>query len=553
VATNPHSRLPCLVDGIDLRVLPIGPAEAFVLSRVDGATSELEIAEAAGIELSAVGVTLEELARLGAIRFDERARDQPSRAPRPAPRRSGPARMGPIIEANGSGEPHHPAAALYDPKDLDEVVELELERKRTILDAFHRLDSVTHYQLLHVDPSADKRAIKNAYYEIVNVFHPDRYFGKQLGSFKGKLERVFSRLTEAHDALTRSAPRAEYDAYLAARSTTRELDQKLSDSTVQAQVQAIKRQIEEEAKAAERAHALLLESPESGPAESAPSPPLSASPPRVLSQRPPDAEARKRALARKLGGGGRNFSGSIPAQAPSISPAQVPSISPARAPSINPAQAPSINPAQAPSISPAPRKAETRSRAAEELKRRYEQRIVQAREQQAERYLVNARQALGAKDPVSAANALRIAASLVPDNSDISARLLEAQNEAEALLSNHYLTQAQYEERDGRLAEAARSYARATLGNPSAKVFERAAYCGLMAAADLRLAGEHARRAVALATPGEEAQSRVTLARIYVTAGMKQSALAEFERAATLAPKDDTIRDWIRRLKRGEA
>ena len=48
-------------------------------------------------------------------------------------------------------------------------------------------------------------------------------------------------------------------------------------------------------------------------------------------------------------------------------------------------------------------------------------------------------------------------------------------------------------------------------------------------------------------------QARVTLARIYVTAGMKQSGLAEFERAATLAPKDDTIRDWIRRLKRGEA
>ena len=46
---------------------------------------------------------------------------------------------------------------------------------------------------------------------------------------------------------------------------------------------------------------------------------------------------------------------------------------------------------------------------------------------------------------------------------------------------------------------------------------------------------------------------RVTLARIYVSAGMKQSGLAEFERAATLAPKDDTIRDWIRRLKRGEA
>jgi tetratricopeptide (TPR) repeat protein len=190
-------------------------------------------------------------------------------------------------------------------------------------------------------------------------------------------------------------------------------------------------------------------------------------------------------------------------------------------------------------------------RAADDLKRHYEQRILHARQAQAERFLINARQALGAKDPVSAANAARIAASLVPDNPEITARLQEVQTEAEALLSNHYLTQAQYEEREGRMPEAARSYARATIGNPTAHLFERAAFCGLMAAADLRLAGEHARRAVALAP--EDAQSRVTLARIYVTAGMKQSALAEFERAATLAPKDDTIRDWIRRLKRGEA
>jgi tetratricopeptide (TPR) repeat protein len=194
-------------------------------------------------------------------------------------------------------------------------------------------------------------------------------------------------------------------------------------------------------------------------------------------------------------------------------------------------------------------------RAAEDLKRRYEQRIVQAREQQAERYVANARQAITAKDPVSAANALRIAATLVPDNASLIAGIQEAQLEADALLSGHYLAQAQYEEREGRMAEAARSYARATVGNPSSKVFERAAYCGLMAATDLRLAGEHARRAVALASPGqgEEGQARVTLARVYVSAGMKQSALAEFERAATLAPNDDTIKDWIRRLKRGEA
>ena len=204
-----------------------------------------------------------------------------------------------------------------------------------------------------------------------------------------------------------------------------------------------------------------------------------------------------------------------------------------------------------PASTPTPQRLDARGRAVDGLKRHYEQRVTQARVDRAERYLLNARQSLSNKDPISAINALRIAASLVPDNPEVGARLLEAQAEAEALLSVHYLTQAQYEEREGRTADAARSYARATLGSPNVRTFERAAYCALLAGGDLRIAGEHARRAVSLGP--DDVQARVTLARIYVAAGMKQSGLAEFERAATLAPKDDTIRDWIRRLKRGEA
>ena len=503
--------MPRLVEGIDLRELPIGPAEAFVLSRVDGTTNESEIADEAGIEPAAVAATLEELARLGAIWFDEPVRSESLRPPRAAQRVSGSMRIGPIIEASSSSKPHHPAAALYDPRELDEDVEIELERRRVILEAFYRLDSVTHYEVLRVDPAADKRAIKNAYYQVVNIFHPDRYFGKKLGSFKPKLERVFARLTEAHDALTRPGPRAEYDAYLASLDTTRALDE--SDAKVHAQVLAIQQQIEAEVRAAE-----ISASPPPGAPERSYSPhPSSGSQPRLPSQRPIDPESRKRALARKLGG--RALSGNIAAVTPSPTPT--------------------------------PQKLEARERAADDLKRRYDQRVTQAREERAERYLVNARQSLATKDPISAANSLRIAATLVPNNPEITARLTEAQNEAESLLSNHYLVQAQYEEREGRMAEAARSYGRATLGSPDARTFERAAYCGLMASGDLRVAGEHARRAVALGP--EDVQSRVTLARIYVTAGMKQSALAEFERAGTLAPKDDTIRDWIRRLKRGEA
>jgi len=517
------------------------------LSHVDGATNESEIADEAGLDSSSVAATLEALARLGAIRFDQPTPSDPLRTPRAAPHRvSGSARIGPIIEAAGQAEPHHPAAALYDARELDEVVEIEPERKRVILEAFYRLDTITHYEILQVDSSADKRAIKNAYFQVVNIFHPDRYFGKQLGSFKPKLERVFARLTEAHDALTRVGPRAEYDAYLASIHKTRALDQ--PDAAVQAQVQAIQRQIEEEARAAEQAAALAATAQRSlspTPQATHPTPnpsPASGSQPRLPSQRPVDAEARKRALARKLGG--RTMSGNVPVTS-------VPSISPSISPSITPLSAPSVKPSLTPSVTHPSQRAEAHGRAAEELKRRYDLRITQARVDRAERYLVNARQSLATKDPISAANALRIAASLVPDNPEISARLQQAQNEAEALLSDHYLAQAQYEEREGRMVEAARSYARATVGSPNARTFERAAYCALLAAGDLRVAGDHARRAVALAP--DDAQGRVTLARIYVAAGMKQSGLAEFERAATLAPKDDTIQDWIRRLKRGEA
>ena len=541
----PHSRLPRLVEGIDLRQLPIGPAEAFVLAHVDGTANETEIADEVGIELEAARDTLETLARLGAIWFDRAAVGESPRAAPSRPRSSDPTRIGAIVETSGPSEPQHPAAALYDARELDEVVDIEPERKRVILDTFYRLDSITHYQILQVDPSADKRTIKNAYFQVVNIYHPDRYFGKTLGSFKVKLERVFARLTDAHDALTRAGPRAEYDAYLASRNKTRALDH--NDDAVRAQIQAIQQQIEEELRAAEHGFGLASENsgiravaPESHapPAPSHAPPALSHAPPapshapptpshapparsnsgvRLPSQRPVDANERKRALARKLGG--RNLSGSLSA-----------------------VSTPSMAPAQA---------GEARERAATDLKRRYEQRMKQALVDRAERYLTNARQSLSSKDPISAANALRIAASLVPDNPEIISRLEEARNEAEALLSDHYLNQAEYEERDGRMAEAARSYARASLGGPKARTFERAAYCALMASADLRIAGDHARRAVALAP--DDVQTRVTLARIYVAAGMKQSGLAEFERAATLAPKDDTIRDWIRRLKRGEA
>jgi tetratricopeptide (TPR) repeat protein len=117
-------------------------------------------------------------------------------------------------------------------------------------------------------------------------------------------------------------------------------------------------------------------------------------------------------------------------------------------------------------------------------------------------------------------------------------------------LAQSYLEQAKYEERSGRLLEAAQSYERAARGKPSAQILERAAYCLLEGKGDLRKAGELARRAIGLAP--NQSVPRVTLARIYMAASMRESAIKELERASELLPGDDSIKDWIKRVRRGE-
>jgi hypothetical protein len=236
------------MQGVETRALPIGPEEAYVLSRIDGLTSEADIVSSTGLAPERVRAALGTLEKLGAVCFD----GAPVRlSARPAPRPSNPALR---LQAAIEFEPErsaltHPAAALYDPNELDEQVDLDLPKKRKILDLFYRLESLSHYELLGLPPGADRKAVKAAYYEVVGVFHPDRYFGKSLGSFKPKLEKVFARLTLAHDVLSRAQAREEYDAYLETQRRNEHLERMLGDDALQeAELARARRLIEEEAR-----------------------------------------------------------------------------------------------------------------------------------------------------------------------------------------------------------------------------------------------------------------------------------------------------------------
>lgn len=464
-----------LVPGVDVRGLPIGPEEAFVLSRIGSATSQADLAAMTGLDPDQLAAIVEKLQELGAVAL---------RAVQPAPE----------------------SVRIPRPPALPGETGLNLDAEQRRLLALHpRLARVNHYELLGVPPDADARTIKRAYEELVKRVHPDRFFRQDIGELKGKFDQLLARLTEAYDTLACRETRDAYD-----RTVLPTLDARPTTAPDRPTTEA--------------------------PRSTAPNgaPPGSAHRSAVHAI---DVEARRRALARKLLGS------SAPPPRSTTPPAHE------AQPSTTPAPSRDL-PGSAPESHGPPAPTSAQALAAAELKQRYAAGIGDARRRQRDHYEVLAAEALRVGDLVAAVNALRIASTLTPDDASLRERLASLERRAASELSDTYAERAHAAARDGHLAEAARLYERAAVGKPSAKLYERAAACLLDAGGDLRHVQELARRAVSLAPTS--ARCRMTLARFYIAAKLKESALAELQRASELAPDDPSIRDWIRRLKRGE-
>jgi curved DNA-binding protein CbpA len=516
-------------EAADVRALPLGPEEAYVLSLIDGTLDAEAIASSAGLDPDKVSGYLARLIALKVVRAVA-AKPRVSLSPRHPSRASAPPRTpsaatvsqrttttpssspGPGVVASPV-----PISAMPVSGEIDTTLSIGIELQTRILDLSAKLSDLDHFQVLGVAMNADRAQVKRAYFSMIGTFHPDTYFGKQLGPFTKRMERIFQRLTEAHDVLTNRQSREEYESYLRVLGRTRALEE-LADQPPPS-VEDLEKLLLQAEQAAANKPSLASDIPAQSPAPARPAkapPPM----PRAPSLKPQvemvdDPAARRAALARKLGR--------------PLPPAPVQAAAP-----------------KEPCIS---EQAARRSAAVKELHQRYKNRQEMIKSQRVERFAKAAEDALAAGNTISALNTLKIAQTLSGGDIGTVERLGELEKKLGSTVADSYLERARYEEANGHHEQAARSYTRAARAQPSADVFRSAAECYMKAGVELRLAGELAREAVQIAP--NRADLRLSLAKIYEAAGMQQSAQRELERALELTPDSDRIKQWLKRIKRG--
>jgi curved DNA-binding protein CbpA len=486
-----------VADRRDVRNVPLSPTDGFVLSRIDGIATEKDIPATTGLADDQVQASLAKLEALGLITFDG------AKAPTPAP--SGTTQVAETHVTSSAqlrAAPARPEPPLTPEEEavLGEEVDLEVEIRRRVLVMYRGLQGLDHYALLGVPPSVDRKGLKRAYFDLAAKFHPDKYFRKNLGSYKPRMEAIFGRITQAHDTLTNRETRAEYDAYLDEQRRSRGIEELLADAL--AEVSRAQEDIEREAGVHDASSALPG------------SPPSTTSTTSGL--RGVDPAVRREALARRLlagrsGGGSASSNPPVSAQTSS---------------------SPSVN---------------STADAMDALRRRFEERKTMAQAVQARKYMANAEAAMVAGDAVAAANAFRVAMTLAPSEPGLSQRAKDAQTRADSILAETYTRQASYEEKNSQWADAARSWARVCRARPDdAGAHERAANAIVQAGGDLHEASRLAQRACTL--DAESAPYRTTLANVYLAAGLSRNARRELETAAQLAPHDDNIQALLKRL-----
>lgn len=121
-------------------------------------------------------------------------------------------------------KPAVPPPPEPEPEEEPADVETFLERVRT---------APTHYDVLGVSGEASAQNLKDLYYRLARLYHPDR-FRKAEPALVKRIESAFARITQAYDTLRDDRLRAAYDSKLQAKRKAEQLEQSAPKATTPA-------------------------------------------------------------------------------------------------------------------------------------------------------------------------------------------------------------------------------------------------------------------------------------------------------------------------------
>ncbi|HEU0032865.1 MAG TPA: DnaJ domain-containing protein [Kofleriaceae bacterium] len=239
--------------GFDPLKAAVGPEEYFVLSRIDGSQTLRDVLLTTGLPVDRAIAIVTRLRSIGALLLPgETSAPPPASVPAPPPSATPPiqptipsvlpsprpltqtgapptmplrraavgstrvatspepmlkdVRPSPSKPPPVDDGPHHdltlPAPSADELHALTERVELSDGERRRILAIMRLADGRDPRALLGVSGDADARAIKRAYFLLSKEIHPDRYYGKQLGSFAHRMSVAFEAVSRAYARLT---------------------------------------------------------------------------------------------------------------------------------------------------------------------------------------------------------------------------------------------------------------------------------------------------------------------------------------------------------------
>ncbi len=171
--------------------ISLSSVEAFFLTRLDGTTPLETLSNMCGISFEDATALVRKLAERGFVEIKQ--------ADTKKKKSSG--TLLDILDAEDS-------------TPVGKIIPRPLRQKiRLLYDSVLRGD-VDHYKIMGVSRSASAKEIDSAYLRLSKEFHPDKYFGRDIGEYAGMLERIFDALTKARDTLSDPDKRKRYDEIL---------------------------------------------------------------------------------------------------------------------------------------------------------------------------------------------------------------------------------------------------------------------------------------------------------------------------------------------------